>query len=198
MLSPTVGNTHYPVPHVTHPLCAPPTLCACQHLLCRMAVCRDRARAGPAPLFLPQQDPVCTHHCSPASFCFPTGSPPPAMAEAISFAGRSAPQLRLAPPLFCRPMLEPELTSATSVSSIEPHQQYRPSYRCSHHRRPHVAVAPKQLPVCTPPFFHAKFHDVVFLQPHQGSSITTTINASERRATASSGHDELSTLLAEL
>jgi hypothetical protein len=85
------------------------------------------------------------------------------MAAAISFAGHSAPPLRLSLPLFRWPMPEPELTLATSASSIEPRRQYRPSCRYSRNRQPHVTVVLKQLSVCMPPFFHAELHGVVFL-----------------------------------
>jgi hypothetical protein len=68
--------------------------------------------------------------------------------------------LRLAQPLFYRPMPEPKLTSATSASSIEPHRQHCPSCRRSHHHRPLIAVAPKPLPVCATSFFHVELQSL--------------------------------------
>jgi hypothetical protein len=59
--------------------------------------------------------------------------------------------LRLTPLLFCRPMPELELTSATSASSIEPRR---------HHRRPLITVASKPLPVCATSFFHVELRSM--------------------------------------
>jgi hypothetical protein len=68
--------------------------------------------------------------------------------------------LRLTPLLFCRPMPELELTSATSASSIEPCRQHHPSCLRSHHRRPLIAVASKLLPVCATSFFHVELRSM--------------------------------------
>jgi hypothetical protein len=68
--------------------------------------------------------------------------------------------LRLAPPLFYRPMPEPKLTLATSASSIEPHRQHCPSCHHSHHHQPLIAVTPKPLPVCATSFFHVELQSL--------------------------------------
>jgi hypothetical protein len=57
-------------------------------------------------------------------------------------------------------MPEPELTLATSTSSIEPHRQHWPSCHHSHHHQPLIAVEPKSLLVCVTSFFHVELQSL--------------------------------------
>jgi hypothetical protein len=90
-----------------------------------------RAPHYPAPLFLLGKD----EQCSPLLFfvhrsrcyvrpprCFSSSRRLPSQGTAAPPSHCQA--LCLTPPLFCRPMPEPELSSAMSMSSIEPRRQH--------------------------------------------------------------------------